>query len=161
MIDRSKPMTALFAIAAMMAGVPLSAQPGTAAGIAGFQAFLFNSGKGTFSPDIIKNRVALGNVVASEYDSVSTFIVVAVSSGSAPLPETARLTLTATAAGRKGARVLIDSSQRPKPSGNPGVTHVGFWLPDTGCDPVTLRATLTVGGRAASQTTKLDFHCSE
>lgn len=158
MKHRSKLAVILLAVVTM----PMTARADTPAQIAGFQAFLFNSGKGTFSPDIIKNGIALGNVVASDYDSVSTFVVVDVDSGSAaPLPDTARLRLTATEAGKKGPHVLLDSTQQPKPSGNPGVTHVGFWLADTGCTVITLRATLTAGGRTATKTTTLDFHCYE
>jgi hypothetical protein len=153
--------------AALLAGIiatmaPISAQADATAQVAGFQAFLFNSGNGTFSPDVIKNQIALGNVVASEYDSVSTFVVVDVESGSdTPLPDTARLRLTATEAGKKGKRVLLDSTQRPKTTGNPGVTHIGFWLPDTGCAVITLRATLIANGKVTAKTATLDFHCYE
>ena len=141
---------------------PISAQADATAQIAGFQAFLFNSGTGTFSPDVIKNQIALGNVVASQYDSVSTFVVVDVDSGSdTPLPNTARLRLTATEAGKKGTRVLLDSTQRPKTTGNPGLTHIGFWLADTGCAAITLRATLTANGKVIAKMATLDFHCYE
>ncbi len=157
---RSTLAVSLLGIATALA--PISAQAGTAAQVAGFQAFLFNSGTGTFSPDVIKNQIALGNVVASDYDSVSTFVVVDLDSGSdTPLPETARLRLTATEPGKKGVRVLLDSTQQPKPSGNPGMTHVGFWLADTGCAVITLRATLTANGKAIVKTATLDFHCYE
>ena len=153
--------------AALQAGIiaimaSTSAQAAATAQVTGFQAFLFNSGNGTFSPDVIKNHLALGNVVASEYDSVSTFVVVDVDSGSdTPLPATARLRLTATEAGKNSTRVLLDSTQRPKTTGNPGVTHIGFWLADTGCAVITLRATLTAHGKATAKTTTLDFHCYE
>lgn len=157
---RSKFAAMLAVIGASTTSLPAHAD--TSAQIAGFQAFLFNSGNGTFSPDVIKNKIALGNVVASDYDSVSTFVVVDVDSGSAvPLPDTARLRLVATEAAKKGTRVLLDSTQRPKVTGNPGITHIGFWLADTGCAVITLRATLTANGKVTAKTTTLDFHCYE
>lgn len=160
MMRRSKFATLLVAITTATA--PMTAKAAETARIAGFQAFLFNSGTGAFSPDVIKNQIALGNIVASEYDSVSTFVVVDIDSGSdAPLPDTARLRLTATEAGEKGAHVVLDSTQQPKTTGNPGVTHIGFWLADTGCAVVALRATLTANGKATAKTTTLDFHCYE
>ncbi len=156
-------------VAIMLATAPIAARATEGAEIAGFQAFLFNSGTGGFSPDVIKNQITLGNIVASDYQSVSTFVVVDIGSGDAPLPDTARLRLTATEAGKTGARVLLDSTQRPRTTGTPGVTHVGFWLADTGCAVITLRATLTANSKAAgktitksnTKTTTLDFHCYE
>jgi hypothetical protein len=132
--------------------------------VSGFSAYLLNSRTGTLSGDMIGHDDELGNVPAGPLSSVSTLVVVRVAFGpEAALPANGRVRLVATAAARPGAarRVLLDRVARLGPVADDGTTHIGFWLDDTGCATITLRATLTAGPATASKQEVLPFTCNE
>ena len=148
---------ALLAAMTMLSG----ASAGPTARIAGFKAFLFNSHTGTLSRDMLIDTSQLGNVVAGDLASVSTFVVVTVSFGAnAAVPERARVRLVARTEGRR-ARLLLDRSSRVGPVARDGTTNVGFWLDDTGCETIHFRAVLVGGGAPVSATETLPFNCYE
>ncbi|WP_419808900.1 hypothetical protein [Sphingomonas sp.] len=129
--------------------------------IAGFKAFLFNSETGTLSKDMMPNQSELGNVVAGDLASVSTFVVVTVSFGpQAAIPDRPRVRLLARTEGRRG-RLLLDRTSRVGPVARDGTTHVGFWLDDTGCETIDLQATLIGATAPARVNETLSFHCYE
>jgi len=131
--------------------------------IAGFQARLFNSRTGALSADVLAGQVELGNVPAGELASVSTLVVVDVDFGEGlPVPQKARVRLVATEVGRRGPnRQLLDSTERPGPVAKDGTTHIAFWLPNTGCKTVTLRATLLGASQRSTKTQTIPFACYE
>lgn len=134
--------------------------------VSGFQAFLFNSETGTLSPDILATDESLGNVPAGPFASVSTFIVVKIDFGAKqPVPANAQVRLVAKEAATPQAgtatRVILDRKAKLGPVATDGTTHVGFWLGDTGCRNITLRATLTAGVGSVSKDTALPFTCYE
>lgn len=129
--------------------------------ISGFRALLFNSRTGTLSDDVLKGQVELGNVPAGEFASVSTLVVVDVDFGeNMPVPPRARVRLVVTEEGAS-PRKLLDRTDRLGPVARDGTTHVAFWLPETGCRTITLRATLSGAGRAVTKTETLPFACYE
>jgi hypothetical protein len=136
--------------------------------MSGFSAYLLNSRTGRLSGDVMVSTDQLGNVPAGPLSAVSTLVVVRVAFGpEATVPQGARVRLVATVAsghGRSG-RVLLDRVSQLGPVADDGSTHVGFWLDDTKCAPVTLRASLLPGqtSKVASATAQaiLPFACNE
>ncbi len=131
------------------------------------QAKLFFSKSASFSPDVLTpGGPELVNVVARDDPSSATLVVVAVSlPRGLSLPADSRVRLVALAAGkgRMPAKRLVDSTVPLGVVSTGGVTHIGFWLPATGCQPVQLRATLTVarqGGTVLAQSL-IPFACGE
>jgi hypothetical protein len=134
--------------------------------VSGFQAFLFNSKTGALSPDVLTMEEGLGNVPIGPFASVSTFVVVKIDFGpKQPAPVDARVRLVAKEAAtphaRTATRVILDRRAKLGPVADDGTAHVGFWLADTGCRNITLRATLTAGATSASKDTALPFTCYE
>jgi hypothetical protein len=142
------------------------AQAGSTPHIAGFSAFLLNSRTGTLSADVLASGESLGNVPAGPLASISTLVVVKVDFGKGmPVPRAARVRLIATAdapARGKAAKLpLLDSVARVGPVADDGTAHVGFWLADTGCRAVTLKAALIGAPAATATTAELPFACYE
>ena len=147
----------------------VSAQTSTR--ISDIQARLFNSKTGDFSPNIFgPDPPELGNVIIGEYASTSTFVVVEVKVArgvSIPLNATVRLVATESGkapfgGGRRGPdRVILNSVSKLGLVEAGGTTNVGFWLNDTGCRVVKLKATLTGFGRAAPLEKEIPFVCYE
>jgi hypothetical protein len=127
----------------------------------GFSAYLLNSHTGQLSGDMIGHDEKLGNVPAGPFSSVSTLVVVHVAlDPKGMMRGQVRLAVTAH---RRGAarRVLLDRVSRLGPVAEDGMTHVGFWLDDTGCESLTLKATLILGSTRASKQDELSFNCYE
>ncbi|MES2057435.1 MAG: hypothetical protein V4564_15990 [Pseudomonadota bacterium] len=154
-----------FAMAAM--ALPGAVHAGPAPQIAGFQAFLFNSRTGALSPDVLAAGTPLGNVPAGDQASVSTLVVVRVDFGKdMPIPDAAQVRLVASEAGPRTrgkpvARILLDRTSKIGPVAADGTTHIGFWLADTGCRTITLKATLLNGKAGATRDSELPFACYE
>ncbi len=137
------------------------------------QAKLFNGTSGTFSTDVLLPGAAeLVNVVARDDPSNSTFVIVAVTLADGKVvPSDSRVRLVArelatrTVGTRKPspARTVIDKTVQLGSVTKGGVTHLGFWLSDTGCRPVQLKATLTVARQPISISTDalIPFVCAE
>jgi hypothetical protein len=152
------PLLALLLAAAAPAGFPR---------MTGFSAYLLNSRTGRLSGDMMVSTDQLGNVPAGPLSAVSTLVVVRVAFGpEAAVPQGARVHLVATVPGHgRGGQVLLDRVSQLGPVADDGTTNVGFWLDDTRCAPVTLRASLLPGptSKVASATKQavLPFVCNE
>jgi hypothetical protein len=140
--------------------------------LAGFQAYLFNSKTGQLSQDILtKGAPELGNVPIGEFASVSTLVVVKVELGAqAPVPEKAQIRLVALQGGslpfaakdgKNRDRTILDRTTNLGPVNDTGASYIGFWLDNTGCHTITLKA-FVVGVRdAVPLTGVLPFTCYE
>jgi hypothetical protein len=161
-------LTGMLAVAVFQAGVS-AAEP--ALQVEGIQARLFYSKTGTFSDDILaKEPQRLGNVTVGEKASVSTFVTVKVRllRGDPRTRELrVRLVVTespgqvgGTKAGSRAQRVILDQTMAPGPPAADGISHVGFWLPSTGCNPLKLTASIPGVPEAKAEAT-LGFACYE
>jgi len=140
--------------------------------LSGFQALLFNSKTGLLSADILaKSGSELGNVPIGEFASVSTFIIVKVQIAKhVPVPDNLRVRLIASEVGsipfaekpiKSRARVILDQEASLGPVNEEGVTYVGFWLANTGCKTITLKASLVGMVTTQSISNILPFACYE
>jgi hypothetical protein len=121
------------------------------------RAHLFNSRTGALSPDVLPLEGGIGNAPAGEYASTSTLVVVRlVPSDGRPVAPRSQVRLTATIAGK----LVLDRTARTGATDAEGATHVGFWLPATGCQPIQLQASL-VGRANAAGSALLPFACYE
>jgi hypothetical protein len=143
----------------------------TAPQVAGFQAYLFNSKTGQMSKDVLtKGAPQLGNVPIGGFASVSTLVVVRVEFGAqASVPEKMQIRLVALESGSKPFapkdgkardRTILDKTVSLGPVNDKGASYVGFWLENTGCHTITLKATVA-GGGSAPLTATLPFTCYE
>ena len=131
------------------------------------QAKLFYSTSGSFSTDLLTTGgPELGNVVIRDDPSTSSLVIIAVTLADAQeLPFNSRVRLVARepASKRARSRLVLDRVVTLAGGRKGGVTHVGFWLPDIGCRPVELQATLSAAQLPKSIVTKatLPFVCNE
>lgn len=131
------------------------------------QAKLFYSKSGSFSADMLApGGPELGNVVIRDDPSTSSLVIVAITLNDAQeLPFNSRVRLIARepASKRARSRVVLDRVVTLAGGRKGGVTHVGFWLPDIGCRPVELQATLSAAQLPKAIATKatLPFVCNE
>ncbi len=147
--------------------IPVSAQ-GQAV-ITDIQARLFNSKTGDFSDNVLaKEAPELGNVPSGELASVSTFIVVKISFGAkGSIPANAQVRLTAAESAvqpfgaKSGKKILLNEASKLGPADADGNTFVGFWLNRTGCQSITLTASLIGAGKAVAAEKILPFACYE
>jgi hypothetical protein len=140
--------------------------------LAGFEAYLFNSKTGRLSQDMLaKGAPELGNVRSSEFASVSTLVVVRIELGAeAPVPEKMQIRLTAVEAGstpfagkngKAGDHTLLDKTSAIGPVNEKGASYLGFWLYNTGCRTITLRASIVGSVDIRPITQVLPFACYE
>lgn len=140
--------------------------------LTGFQVLLFNSKTGLFSEDILKKGgPELGNVPIGEFASISTLVIVKVKiAKDAPIPQDLRVRLVAIESGslpfaakstKRPDRVILDQKARLGPVNEQGLSHVGFWLADTGCRSITLKASLIGIPVSQSISEVLPFTCYE
>jgi len=119
---------------------------------------------------LAKGAPQLGNVPIGEFASVSTLVVVRVELGpEAPVPEKMLIRLIALESGSKPLavkngkardRIILDKSVSLGPVNDKGTSYAGFWLDNTRCNTITLKATLG-GSAAAPLTGTLPFTCYE
>ncbi len=134
--------------------------------VTAIQAHLLLTKTGQLSPDVLgPSAPSLGNVIAGDNASTSTLVKVKVSLADPKrLPQQATLRLVATEQGKRGARVVLDQSSRVGPFSADGVSYVGFWLPNTGCTSISLRASVAAAKQAAQSaalTAVIPFACNE
>lgn len=156
-----KPLAGCWAIVATCVAPVASVAQGAPS--LAIEARLFESATGRLSDDVLApGGRPLGNVVMGEQASTSTLVVVRVVS-EGPLPVEARLRLVANETSKAGARTLLDSIVPVPPQAASGVAaYVGFWLADTGCAPIALRAELLAPeAPTVSRDAALGFTCNE
>jgi hypothetical protein len=127
-------------------------------GIAALKAMLFYGQTGTFSADLFgPSAPTLQNVSTGEGQAIATLVVVEISG----LPDTyapaRKIALTATA----GGRVLLSRSLAIGRPGEDGRFHAAFWLYDTACAPVVIRARITGQAEDSSIQKTLNFRCGD
>lgn len=131
------------------------------------QAKLFQHDSGTFSKDVLlPGGPPLGNVVAGEGASNSTFVTVLVAlPQGVVLPSDSRVRLVVRAGKYRtlATTVLLDRTEPLGAVARGGRIHIGFWLPKTGCRPLQLNASLSVARQAItlSKTAEIPFTCGE
>jgi hypothetical protein len=154
---------------ALVLSIPASAQ--NAPRIAGFQVNLFNSKTGSFSEDMLaKDAPEMGNVPSGEFASVSVVVVKVDLGKDAPIPQKMLVRLLATESGampfaakstKPVKNIILNSASNLGPVNSDGGTFVGFWLPNTGCQTIVLKATLVGAKPENSMTVTLPFACYE
>jgi len=150
---------ALILFAGLLAGA--SSQAAEYPKVSGFSAYLLNSETGQLSGDMIGREHELGNVPAGPLASTSTLVVVHIALGpKSILAGQVRLEVTARRHG-SARRVLLNRVSRLGPIAKDGTTHAGFWLSETGCEKLEMKATLTVGSERTSAQGELPFNCYE
>lgn len=165
---RQRSVLAPLLFAAALVALPLHAAPANPPDLAisAIQAHLLFTKTGQLSPDVLTASAApLSNVIAGENASTSTLVKVRLTLADAKrLPQQATVRLVATERGKRGARVVLDQSSRVGPFSADGVSYVGFWLANTGCASISLRASVTAArqsAQSAAMTTMIPFSCNE
>ena len=102
---------------------------------------------------------------------MSALVVVRVALGAeAPVPDKMQIRLTAAEtgstpfAGKDGKareRMLLDKTSTLGPVNENGTSYIGFWLDNTGCRTITLRASIVGTADAPPITRVLPFTCYE
>ena len=167
-MTRSKYVPVLVALA--LFSIPAVAQ--SSIKIAAFQAYLFNSKTGQLSQDVLaKGAPELGNVPSGAFASVSALVVVRVAIGpQAPVPRKAQIRLVAVESGslplaaKQGNtpdRIILDKTSALGPVNDQGAAYVGFWLTQTGCHAIKLKASVVGSGESISLASDLPFVCYE
>lgn len=143
----------LFSVA--LAGVQL---PVPAFRITALRAMLFYGQSGAFSPDVFgPSAPTLQNVRTGVGQSSATFIVIEITGRADSYVPTRKIEFTAMAEKRS----LLNKTLELGRFGEDGKIHAGFWLYDTGCVPVVLKARI-VGQADASLVQKtINFKCGD
>lgn len=135
--------------------------------IAGIQARLFYDTNANFSGDVFSGEVNLWNTViegaSRDGSSLAMMVVVEITAhGEGNVPENKRVELTARYRiedGTNGGRPAYFRKVIPFHIRENGKAYTAFWLYETGCYPVTLRARV-VGTRHATSKT-ISLGCGE
>ena len=149
--------TVLFVTGASVSGKGPEAGPYRVTGI---RAQLFNSDRGTLSPDVLTGDVALWNVIIGEGEhgpSHATLVVVEVTGEAGAYEERRSVELTA----RRGAQVVLRRAAELGVLNDRGRTYAGFWLYDTGCEPIRLTAALRGQAQPSTVSAAIPFECGE
>jgi hypothetical protein len=126
--------------------------------IAALKAMLFYGQTGTFSADLFgPSAPALQNVGTGEGQAIATLVVVEIAGRSDSYAPARKVALAATA----GGRVLLSRSVGIGRPDENGKFHVGFWLYDTACVPVVIRARITGQVEDAIAQKTLNFRCGD
>jgi hypothetical protein len=163
---RARLATWLLIVAAVGSrAAPLTAQGAPSFSIGGIQAKLFFQQTGTFSEDLLaKTDIGLFNTPLGEgwakSPSNSTLVVVQVNGRPNSYQRGAVVELLV-AEGQGARAVVLKKSVRLLDSGPTRSLNVAFWLYNTGCMPLTLRARITgLSASPAEMTKRIPFQCS-
>lgn len=132
--------------------------------ITAVKAMLFYDGSATFSRDVLaKPDFTFWNTIIGEGDaeapSNSTLILVEVSGNPSPneAPPVRKVELTAITA----RKILLKRTVDIGLFGNGGKFYAGFWLCETGCQPITLTTRILGQTQSSIVTRKIPFECGE
>ena len=131
--------------------------------VTGIKAMLFYDGKGTFSRDVLaKPDFSFWNTVIGEGDaegpSNSTLVLVEIS-GNPSRDEASpprKIEFTATASGKVVLKRTSDIGLFAN-----GKFYAGFWLYDTGCQPIRISARIIGQTQPSSMSKTIPFKCGE
>ena len=132
--------------------------------ITAVKAMLFYDGSATFSPDVLaKPDFRFWNTIIGEGDakapSNSTLVLVEVTGHPSPneAPHSRKVELTATTSRKILLKRTIDIGL----FGNDGKFYAAFWLYDTGCTPVALKARIVGQAEDSAIQKTLNFRCGD
>jgi hypothetical protein len=167
LIVRPKLFSILLLLVFMSLSVESAAQRGNrsqppAFRITAIQAKLFFDHRGTFSEDVLSGENKfLWNVAISGGSmgslSTSTLVLVEVSGKPGDYGPGRKIEFIA-----RGPRsLLLRKITEVGILGDEGKFYAGFWLYDTGCDPIRLSARIVGQSPALTMKKTIDFHCGE
>ena len=132
--------------------------------ITAIKAMLFYDGKGTFSRDVFtKPDFSFWNVIIGEGEaegpSNSTLVLIEVNGHPSrnEASPSRNLEFTATAAGK----VVLRRVTRIGLFSDDGKFYAGFWLYDTGCQPIKISARIVGQAQPSSMSKTIPFACGE
>ncbi|MEO8259584.1 MAG: hypothetical protein ABI868_19715 [Acidobacteriota bacterium] len=150
----------LIAMAALLLASAVAAQrpPPPTFRIAAVKAMLFYGQTGTFSADLFgPSAPTLQNVSTGEGQAIATLVVVEIAGQPDTYAPARKVALTAVA----GGRALLSRSVPIGRPGDDGRFHAAFWLYDTACTAVVIRARLTGQAGDSSVQKMLNFRCGD
>lgn len=155
-------LTAAAALIALLALMPAAAvagqRPAPPFRITALKAMLFYGQTGTFSPDLFGPATPiLQNVPTGAGQATATLVVVEVTGRPDAYAPARKLVFTATAARRP---LLTKTLAIGRPSED-GKFYVAFWLYDTGCTPVVLKAQIVGQAQDSALQKTLNFKCGD
>lgn len=130
--------------------------------ISELHAKLYYSNRGTFSQNILDNpNITLWNVIIGEGSaggaSENTLVQVVVAGQPGSFAKGVAVQLTA----KTPTRTLLDRRSNLGVMNTNGRYYAGFWLYDTGCEPVELTVKLVGQGGGQTVTKTIPFECGE
>jgi hypothetical protein len=132
--------------------------------IAGVQARLYYADDATFSDNVIDNAdFALYNVVAGEGSAraSSTNLLVLVEVAGPRLQHAGARTVELTALEGKQRQLKLHRASRIGLVESSARTFIAFWLYDTGCKPLLLRARIVGQAEPSTVEKSVPFQCGE
>ena len=168
-LDRGARFARLFFIGLLVLSASLQAMavrpasPPPPYKITAIKAMLFYDGKGTFSRDVLaKSDFTFWNTVIGEGDaeglSNSTLVLVEISGNPSPNEASPprKIEFTATASGKVVLKRASDIGLFTD-----GKFYAGFWLYDTGCQPIKISARIIGQTQPSSMSKTIPFKCGE
>ena len=135
-------------------------RPGDATRIVAIHAQLYNTDRGTLSDDLLSRERSVCTIIGGgegDGPSNATLVVVEMAGPAGSFEATRRVELAV----RSGKREQFRRQQSLGVLNDEGRGFVGFWLYDTGCQPLVV-STALLGQRDPSRhTAKIPFGCSE
>lgn len=131
--------------------------------ITGIKAMLFYDGKGTLSRDVLaKPDFSFWNTIIGEGDaegpSNSTLVLIEISGNPSPNEASPprKIEFTAVASGKVILKRASDIGLFAD-----GKFYAGFWLYDTGCQPIKISARIIGQGQPSLMSKTIPFKCGE
>ena len=136
--------------------------PPAAYTISAVRAQLFYSDRGTLSDDILsRSELSLWNTIIGEGSaggpSNATLVTVELSGKAGSYERGLSVELVVTA----GKKPLLSKRVAPGVLNRAGHTYAAFWLYDTGCQQLTLVASIVGAPDSAKKTATIPFQCGE
>jgi hypothetical protein len=126
--------------------------------ISAVKAMLYYGQTGSFSADLFGPAApTLQNVRTGEGQSTATLVVIEITGRPDAYAPTRQVSLTATA----GQRALLTKTLAIGRPAEDGKFHAAFWLYDTGCAPVVLKARLLGQTEDSAIQKTINFKCGD
>lgn len=126
--------------------------------ISSLKAMLFYSQTGAFSADLFgPSAPTLHNVRTGVGQAMATLVVIEITGPPDTYAPTRKISFAATA----GRRALLTKTLDVGLLGEAGKFHVAFWLDDTGCTPVVLKARIVGQSDDTAVEKTINFKCGD